>query len=559
MEDKYLNAEDLQELKVYIDTQDLNSANVFVATYEQTTYADVKQAIDDKKVIVLKMPNNNNLFVTTYNTYTNGGNVTLQAIYDVLGTNNPALFTATLTPQNAWSVNNARLQNLLVSGTSIKTINNESLLGSGNIDVGGGGATELFFVTPNTTTYAELKQAILDNKVIAYKQVSSMIYVSTFSGFNSGEAWFTVVTGAGNAKSWSVNNANVWESSETIINRQATDSTLGLVKTNSAQNVTLNADGQLVVGGRLGQTAEGGLYNPTSMTPTKVEANALLLSGMSGLSVANGALALLRGSNVTVKSAPPGTTEYHVSNTYTNRLAVAGLQSPGSVCIINEAAESTGEFSKILSCKINGAAFTPNSSGTDSSNDIIITVDKTCNPSSTITAIRCYPPATKSSSFYAGQMVGGESGLANVVVGQQCFTKSGNVVAMVAAQSYNAGNGNAIFGRYHNVNKNRWFVSGTGHDTTSGRSEAGAVVGAYSDIKSDTMFAVGNGSDQLNRSNAFEVTSDGTAKSNAIKSNDIKSNAIEVTSDNGIVLKSPNGTRYKVTVDNSGNLTTTAI
>jgi len=27
----------------------------------------------------------------------------------------------------------------------------------------------------------------------------------------------------------------------------------------------------------------------------------------------------------------------------------------------------------------------------------------------------------------------------------------------------------------------------------------------------------------------------------------------------GIVLKSPNGTRYKITVDNSGNLTTTAI
>lgn len=39
------------------------------------------------------------------------------------------------------------------------------------------------------------------------------------------------------------------------------------------------------VGGRLGQTDEGGLYSPVSMNPTLVEKNALLLSGMSGLSV----------------------------------------------------------------------------------------------------------------------------------------------------------------------------------------------------------------------------------------------------------------------------------
>ena len=316
---------------------------------------------------------------------------------------------------------------------------------------------------------------------------------------------------------------------------EATDSTLGLVKTNSAQGITLNSDGQLEVGGRLGQTAEGGLYSPATMTPVLVDANALLLSGMSGLSVANGALALLRGSNVTVKSASPGTTEYHVSNTYTNRLACAGLQAAGSVCIINEAAEPTGNYSTILSCKINGASFLPDSGPNDTTNDIIITVDKSANPDSTITSLRCYPPATKSSSFYAGQMVGARSGLANVVVGQQCFSDSGNVVAMVAAQSYNTGNGNAIFGRYHNSRKNRWFISGTGHDTTNGRSEAGAVVGQYSAIDANTLFAVGNGANQSSRSNAFEVLND------------------------GIVLKSPGGTRWKITVDDSGAISTAAL
>lgn len=36
-------------------------------------------------------------------------------------------------------------------------------------------------------------------------------------------------------------------------------------------------------------------------------------------------------------------------------------------------------------------------------------------------------------------------------------------------------------------------------------------------------------------------------------------NAFEVTSDGAVVLKSPNGTRWKIAVDDSGNLTTTAL
>lgn len=35
-------------------------------------------------------------------------------------------------------------QDTLVSGTNIKTINNQSLLGSGNIDIQGGGDVEAF-------------------------------------------------------------------------------------------------------------------------------------------------------------------------------------------------------------------------------------------------------------------------------------------------------------------------------------------------------------------------------------------------------------------------------
>lgn len=51
-----------------------------------------------------------------------------------------------------------------------------------------------------------------------------------------------------------------------------------------------------------------------------------------------------------------------------------------------------------------------------------------------------------------------------------------------------------------------------------------------------TVSQVGNGSSATARSNAFEVTSDG-----------------------GIVLKSPNGTRYKISVSDSGAINATAI
>lgn len=287
----------------------------------------------------------------------------------------------------------------------------------------------------------------------------------------------------------------------------------------------------------IGQFPDGGLYSPATLNPTLVDKNALLLSGMSGLSVGNGALALLRGGGVTVKSAPAGTTEYHVSNTYLNRLICAGLQTAGAVCIINEDAEPTGNFSTILSCTINGAAFVPHTGEDDPDNDIVIIVDKTVNPDSAVTQIRCYQAATKQSSFYSGQMVGGGSGLANVIVGQNVFSPSGNVVAMIAAQSFNTGNGNAIFGRYHNVNKNRWFVSGTGHDTTNGRAESGAAVGQYSLIEPDTLFAVGNGVNQSNRSNAFEVKESGVSLP--------KANYVEITDRN--LVGAFNTTNYSKT------------
>ena len=57
-------------------------------------------------------------------------------------------------------------QDTLVSGTNLKTVNGQSLLGSGNIDIQGGGGSDVFVARRNITTRSELLTAINEKKII---------------------------------------------------------------------------------------------------------------------------------------------------------------------------------------------------------------------------------------------------------------------------------------------------------------------------------------------------------------------------------------------------------
>lgn len=319
---------------------------------------------------------------------------------------------------------------------------------------------------------------------------------------------------------------------------KATDSTLGLVKTNSAESVTLNAEGQLDVGGRLGQF-EGttGVFSPKTIAPALVKDGSFLLTEASGTTLGSKSLAVSTGSGFQLKvAAAAGATQYEVANTYVNRILCAG--AVGGVVALDETSAKTKTVA-IASVQISGASFTPDSSENDSANNIVITVAESLNPSTTLaknTNIRFYADEGSGgfSNLFVGQGVGGIGG-ASVIVGQRVYAKSGNACALIGADIFNQGNGNAVFGRQHISRKNRSFLAGTGHDTTNARSESVAAVGQWSDIDSSTLFAVGNGTSHTARSNAFEVLND------------------------GIVLKSPNGTRYKITVDDNGILSQTAL
>lgn len=324
----------------------------------------------------------------------------------------------------------ATKQDTLVSGTNIKTINSESLLGSGNINISGAAV--------------------------------------------------------------------------------ATDSTLGTIKTNAAESITLNADNQLKVGGRLGQmTSTNGLYHPMTISPENVGNGSMLITEATGTFLGNKSMSVSTGNNITLKtSAAAGATQYQVPNTYENRIICACLA--GGVLATNEGSAPTKTV-KVTSVRINGSNYTPDSSADNSSMNIVITVAESLNPSGTLSSVRAYPKQDGFSNMFVGQQIANttNSAGANILVGQKIGVASGNANAIVGANIYNTGNGNAIFGRNHISRKNRGLLAGTGHDTTNAKSESVVALGEYSNITDSTAFAIGNGTSATNRRNMFSIDTSG--------------------------------------------------
>ena len=295
----------------------------------------------------------------------------------------------------------------------------------------------------------------------------------------------------------------------------ATETDYGVVKTNPNESVTLDANGRLNVGGRLGQMpTTTGVYSPKSIAPNEIGNGSFLLTEASGTKLGNKSLAVTTGTNITLKTAAAaGSTTYQVANNYANRIICAGLV--GGVIAIDEASSSTTV--NVVSVTIGGSSFTPDSSADNSSNNIVIKTDASINPSNSISKIRGYAYGFSFSNLFVGQCVGGNTAGASVIVGQKVFSNSGNACALIGADIYNAGNGNAVFGRQHISKKNRWFMSGTGHDNTNGKSESGAVFGEWALISADTAFAIGNGTSQTARSNLFEIKTNGDMYLNGTK------------------------------------------
>lgn len=320
-------------------------------------------------------------------------------------------------------------------------------------------------------------------------------------------------------------------------NAYATDSAYGLVKTNSAKSITLNADGQLEVGGRLGQFPDGGVYYPDTIEPTEVKASTFMMTdGAKYLSLGGRTFGIMAGAGITCKSASAGATEYRVSNTQANRFALFSAKG-GRAAIDQTDAINNGTALITDVSFANGNPISAYFGPTESTNDIIITLERTVNPSAATTKLRVYGTSTSSDVIVVGQGCGASGGKA-ISLGQSCYAGGSQCIAF-GNSSLSLANNSVAFGHTNLVNKQFCFCAGQGHDFTNGSNGAGAV-GICSEISSDTAFAVGNG--------VF-----------ASNGNITRSNALEVKTDGSIVLKSPNGTRYKVSVTDAGSLTVVAV
>lgn len=346
----------------------------------------------------------------------------------------------------------ATKQDALISGTNIKTINNESLLGSGNITIQGGGDS-----LPDQTGH-------------------------------SGE----FLTTDGTDTSW----AGI---------PNATDAAAGIVKTSSSNGISLNASGQLVVSGRLGQMSNTtGIYSPNTISPTTVGNGSLLVTEASGTTLGAKSLSVTTGFNLTLSTShAAGSTTYTVTNNYANRI-LCTIALSGRACL-NEA--NAANTVNITSIKVGTETVAPSS--TDSSTVITITTASSANPSSATSSIRIYPKQDGFSNLLFG-VSGTRNGYGYSIVGGQNVGNSSNGSAVFGNTQWNQGNSSLLAGRQHINTKQNAFLAGYGHNTTSGSTEV-AAVGKWSNITSTTSFAVGGGSSNTSRSNLFEVTSTGRA------------------------------------------------
>lgn len=135
----------------------------FVANYGETTAQEIVAYIDQfpDKISSVIVKRGSDYYSTILTVKQADNKVLLKCIGSASG--NYYLFTYTVT-DGTWASNSQGLQNLLVSGENIKTVNNQSLLGSGNIDISGGGS--VFVARYNNTPASEIIEAVKSGAIL---------------------------------------------------------------------------------------------------------------------------------------------------------------------------------------------------------------------------------------------------------------------------------------------------------------------------------------------------------------------------------------------------------
>lgn len=145
-----------------VGSGNINIDNAFVATYNTTTYSELEEAYTDDKLIIVYYYGVKNV-ITKITKEVGSGKFILNSLEAVRKSSTGGRANIfMLSKDNTWSFSSKDLQESLVSGTNIKTINNESLLGSGNIDIQAAGTidTEMSSTSTNAVQNSVIKNYV---------------------------------------------------------------------------------------------------------------------------------------------------------------------------------------------------------------------------------------------------------------------------------------------------------------------------------------------------------------------------------------------------------------
>lgn len=143
---------------------------VFIAEYGVTTYDEIHSALlNDKMVVCHRRHNDTHEYYSIYQQ----DSASFPEVYTFVSamgkpvgsSTRVSVWVVTCDSTDEWSRTEYLAQVPLVSGTNIKTINNESLLGSGNIDIQSGGASA-FVAEYGVTSYSDVKDAYDEDAII---------------------------------------------------------------------------------------------------------------------------------------------------------------------------------------------------------------------------------------------------------------------------------------------------------------------------------------------------------------------------------------------------------
>lgn len=174
-----------QNIKTINGLSVLGEGNIdtgFVATYQETTAQEILEYIDQfpDRISSVIVKRGNDYYSTILAVKQGDNKVLLRCIGSASGSY--YIFNYTVT-DGTWASNSQGLQNLLVSGENIKTVNNQSLLGSGNIDIqGGGGEVFVAYIekpegeVPITTDYQAVYDAVTSGKIVLIEDYSLREY-----------------------------------------------------------------------------------------------------------------------------------------------------------------------------------------------------------------------------------------------------------------------------------------------------------------------------------------------------------------------------------------------